>query len=60
MPRWWGGILLFALLISLASVVDVAAQQPVINACVVKTLGLDLVRIIGATQKCPPGETPIQ
>jgi len=38
MPRWWGGILLIALLISLASVVDVVAQQTVINACVVKTL----------------------
>lgn len=39
MTRWWGGILLFALLISLTSVVDVAAQQTVIYACINKSSG---------------------
>jgi parallel beta-helix repeat protein len=34
MPRWWGGILLFALLISPALVPDAAAQQTVLYACV--------------------------
>ncbi len=39
MPRWWGVILLIALLIGLASMADVAAQQSVISACVNNSSG---------------------
>ena len=58
MTRWWKGILLFALLISLAFVTDVAAQQSVIYACVQQ--GSDHVRIVSATERCRGPERRIQ